>query len=133
HADKLASAKASTANELTEPDVTPGHGNSHPSHSASASAMGEAEVVENGAPPRNGGGLDNSPQASQSAVADPTGPDLATGKSGGNSTWQQAAHSAASNVSAAALPVEFASRTGGADHEPAFHFKNQGAPSTPIE
>ena len=133
HADKLASAKASTANELTEPDVTPGHGNSHPSHSASASAMGEAELVEIGAPPRNGGGLDNSPQASQSAVADPTGPDLATGKSGGNSNWQQASHSAASNVSAAALPVEFASRTGGADHEPAFHFKNQGAPSTPIE
>ena len=133
HADKSASAKALTANELTEPDVTPGHGNSHPSHSASASAMGAAEPVEIGAPPANGGGLDNSPQASQSAVAEPTGPDLTTGKSGGNNNWQQASHSAASNVSAAPQPAEFASWTGGAGHEPAFHFKNQGAPSTPIE
>ena len=132
HADKSASAKASTANE-TELDVTPGHGNSQLSHSASANAMGAAKLVEIGAAPGNGGDLDNSPQASQSAVADPTGPDLATSKSGGNSNWQQVSHSAASNVTAAALPVEFASWTGGADHEPAFHFKNQGAPSTPIE
>jgi hypothetical protein len=60
------------------------------------------------------------------------GPDLTTGK-GGNSNWQKASHSAAPNVSAAAQSVELASWTGGAGHEPAFHFKNQGAPSTPVE
>ena len=132
HASYSAIAKASAATELTEPGVTPGHGHSHPSHSASASAMGAAEPVETGASPGNGGGLDNSPQAS-SVVAEPAGPDLTTGKSGGSSNWQQASHSAAPNLSAAAQPVEFASWTGGAGHEPAFHFKNQGAPSTPIE
>ncbi len=133
-ASHSASAKASAAAELTEPGVTPGHSNSeHPSHSASASAMGAAEPVETGDAPGNGGGLDCSPQASQSAVAEPTGPDLTKGKSGGSSNWQQASHSAAPNVSAAAQPVEFGSWTGGAGHEPAFHFKNQGARSTPIE
>ena len=45
----------------------------------------------------------------------------------------QASPSTAPNASAAAQPVEFASWTGGAGHEPTFHFKNQGAPSTPIE
>ena len=94
--------------------------------------MGAAEPIETGALPGNGGGLDRSPQAS-SVVAEPAGPDLTTGKSGGSSNWQQASHSAAPNLSAAARPVEFASWTGGADHEPAFHFKNQGTPSTPIE
>ena len=133
HADKSAPAKASTANELTEFDVTPVHGSAHASHSALASATGAAEPVEIGASPAKGGGLDDSPQASQSAVAEPTGPDLNTGKSGGNNNWQQVSHSAASNVSAAPQPAEFASWTDGAGHEPAFHFKNQGAASTPID
>ncbi|UPK06395.1 LuxR C-terminal-related transcriptional regulator [Bradyrhizobium sp. 170] len=106
HASNSAAAKASAANELTEPGVTPGHGHLHPSHSASASAMAAAEPVETGDAP---------------------------GNSAGHGKSQQASHSATPNVLAAAQPVEFASLTDGAGHEPAFHFKNQGAPSTPIE
>jgi VCBS repeat-containing protein len=130
HASNSATAKASAANELTEPGVALGHGPSHPSHSASGNAMGADEPVETGASPGNGDGLDCSPQASQPAVAEPA--DLTTGKSGGSSNLQQASHSATPNLSAAAEPVEFASWTG-AGHDTSFHFKNQGAPSTPIE
>ena len=47
HADKSASVKASAANELTEPDVTPGHGNSqHAAKSASAKASAATELTE---------------------------------------------------------------------------------------
>jgi hypothetical protein len=133
HASNSAAAKASAANELTEPGVTLVHGHSHPSHSASASAIGAAEPVETGDAPGNSAGHGNSQQASQSAIAESAGLDLTTGKSGGSGEWQQASHSAAPNVSAAAQPVEFVSWIGGAGHEPAFHFKNQSAPSTPIE
>jgi len=133
-ASHSAATNASAANELTEPGVTPGHSHAeHTSHSTSASAIEGAEPVETGESPGNGGGLDCSPQASQSAFAELAGPGLTTGKSGGSSNGQQASHSAAPNVSAAAQPVEFASWTGGADHKPAFHFKDRGAPSTPIE
>jgi hypothetical protein len=95
--------------------------------------MGAAEPVEAGDAPANSAGHGNSQHASQSAVAETAGPDLTTGKSGGSSNGQQASHAAAPNVSEAAPPVEFASWTGGAGHQPAFHFKNQGAPSTPTE
>jgi hypothetical protein len=128
HASNSAAAKTSAANEPTEPGGTPGHGHSPPSHSASASATGKAEPVETDAP-GNSPGHGNSQQP---AVAEPAGPNLATGESG-SSNWQQASHSAAPNVLAPAQPVEFASWTDGAGHEPAFHFKNLGARSTPIE
>ena len=66
--------------------------------------MGAAEPVETGDVPGNSAGHGNS----------------------------QASPSAAPNASAPAQPVEFASWTGG-EQEPAFHFKNQGVPSSPIE
>jgi RNA polymerase sigma factor (sigma-70 family) len=106
-ASPSASTKPAAAAELTEPGVTPGHSNSqNPSHSASASAMGAAEPVETGNAPGNSAEHDNSQQASNSTTA---------------------------KASAAAQPVEFASWTGGAGPEPAFHFENQGDPPTPIE
>jgi RNA polymerase sigma factor (sigma-70 family) len=130
-ASNSAAAKASAANEPTEPGVIPGHSNSeHPSHPASASAIGAAEPVETADAPGNSPGHGNS---QQSAVAEPAGPDPTTGKSSGSSNLQQASHSAAPNVSAPAQPVEIAPWTGSAGQEPAFHFKNQGAPSSPIE
>jgi VCBS repeat-containing protein len=107
HASNSASAEASAANEPTEPGVTTEPSNSqHPSHSAPAS-VGAADPVETGNVPGNSAGHGNS----------------------------QASHSAAPNTStsAPAQPVEFALWTGGADQEPAFHFKNQDVPSSPIE
>jgi VCBS repeat-containing protein len=104
-ASNSASATASAAGELTEPGVTPGHSNSqNPSHSPPASAVGAAEPVETGNAPGSAGHSNS-----------------------------QASHSAAPNASAPTQPVEFASWTGGAGQEPAFHFKDQGAPSTPVE
>ena len=95
--------------------------------------MGAAEPVETADAHRhNGGGLDNSPQASQAAIADPSGPDC-TGNSGGNSNCSKLRTPPLRTHQRPAQPVEFASWTGGADHEPAFHFKNQDVPSTPIE
>jgi VCBS repeat-containing protein len=102
-----APAKASAPADLTEPGIIPGHSNSQPpSRSASASATGAAEPVETGNAPGNSAEHDNSQQASNSTSA---------------------------KASAAAQPVEFASWTGGAGPEPAFHFENQGDPPTPIE
>jgi VCBS repeat-containing protein len=107
HASSSAAANASAANEPTEPGVTLGHSNSeHSAQSASASATGAAEPVGSG----------NAP-----------------GHSAGHGNAQHASNSAAASASAAAQPVEFASWTGGAGHEPAFHFKNQGDPPTSIE
>jgi VCBS repeat-containing protein len=105
HASNSAAANASAASEPTEPGVTSGHGPSQPAHSASASSMGAAEPVETGNVPANSAGNGNS----------------------------QASPAAAPNASAPAQPVEFAPWTGGAEQEPAFHFKNQGVPSSPIE
>jgi VCBS repeat-containing protein len=106
-ASHSASTKAAAAAELTEPGVTLGHSNSqNPSHSASASAVGAAEPVETADTPGNSAGHGNS---------------------------QQASPSASTTASAPAQPVEFASWTGGAGHQPAFHFKNQGDPHCPIE
>jgi VCBS repeat-containing protein len=109
HASHSASAKALDAGELTEPGVTSGngvgHNNSHSSHSASASTMEAAQPVEPGVAPGNGGGHGNSPHAS---------------------------HSASANASAdPPQPAEPTCGTGGAGHEPAFHFKDQAPPSTP--
>jgi hypothetical protein len=66
-------------------------------------------------------------------VAEPVETADAPRNSAGHGNEQQASPSASTKASAAAQPVEFASWTGGAGHDPAFHFKNQGAPSTPIE
>jgi hypothetical protein len=62
-------------------------------------------------------------------AAEPVETEDAPGNGAGHGNSQQTSHSA----SAAVQPVEFASWTGGAGQEPAFHFNNQGAPSTPIE
>jgi hypothetical protein len=102
----LASTKASAAAELTEPGASPGHNNSeHPSPSAPTSAMAAAEPVETG----------NAP-----------------GNSAGNGNAQHASNSAAAKASAA-IELTEPGVTPGHVHEPAFHFKNQGVPSTPIE
>jgi VCBS repeat-containing protein len=130
HGNEQHASKASAANEPTDPGVTPGQGHAHPSHSKSAGAMAAAELVETADAPGNSAGHGN---AQQPALAEPAGPDLTTGKGGGSSKGQQASNSTAPNVSAPAQPVEFVPWKGGAGHEAAFHFKNQDAPSTPIE
>jgi len=56
----------------------------------------------------------------------------APGNSAGHSNAQHASNSAAKKASAANELTE-PGGTPGHGHEPAFHFKNQGAPSTPIE
>jgi hypothetical protein len=168
HASNSAAAKASPANDPTEPGVTPGQGPSHPSHPASASATGAAEPVETAGAPGNSAAHGNAEHASNSAAAkasatnEPTesgvtpghsnseppshsasasameaAEPIETGNAPGNSAEhdnsQQASNSTSAKASAAAQPVEFASWTGGAGPEPAFHFENQGDPPTPIE
>jgi VCBS repeat-containing protein len=167
HASNPAAANASAANEPTEPGVASGHGHSPPSHSASASSMGVAEPVETAGAPGNSAGHGNSQHASNSAAAnasaanEPTEPGVtsgpghshpphsasvstmgaaepvetgnAPGNSAGHGNAEHASNSAAAKASAAAQPVEFASWIGGAGHEPAFRFKNQGDPPAPIE
>jgi VCBS repeat-containing protein len=133
-----ATANVLGASELTDPGVISGngvvHGNSHSSHLVSASAKGPAEPVDTGVAPGSGGSQGNSPQTSQAAAeqaaAEPAGPDLTPSKGGSNGNWHHASHSVAANASAAAQPAEPASATGDEGSALAFHFKNQGAPST---
>ena len=104
---RSAPERASVAAEFTQPGVTLSHGDSeHLAHSASASANGPAEPVET---------------------------DDAPGNSAGHGNTQHASRSAAAKPSAADEPAELAYWTGGTSQEPAFHFKNQGDPPTPIE
>ncbi|WOH51820.1 LuxR C-terminal-related transcriptional regulator [Bradyrhizobium sp. sBnM-33] len=138
HASHSASAKPLETGELTEPGVTSGngvgHNNSHSSHSASASTMEAAEPVEPGVAPGNGGGHGNSQHASHSAAAKASATGELTEAAGtpGQSNSQHPSHSASAKALAAApQPAEPACGTGGAGHEPAFHFKDQAPPSTP--
>lgn len=144
HPSYFASAKVLAADKSAEPDVTPGragHDNSHSSHPASASAIEPAAPVEPGAAPGNGVELRNSQNASNTA-AELTEPSDTPGHgnskppasaseaaSGGHGNSPNASDTVSANPS---QPTEPGPGTGGAELEPAFHFKNEAPSSSPI-
>jgi VCBS repeat-containing protein len=153
HPSHSASVKASAADKSAEPDVTPGsadHNNSHTSHPASTSAAEPAAPVEPGAVPGNGVDHRYSKNASSTAadqkfaatdLIEPSDApshgnskpasvsEVAVGDHGNSS---HASHTASVNPLAVIhQPTEPAPGTSGAGPEPAFHFKNQAASSSP--
>ena len=136
HAPHSGAATTSTA-ELIDPGVSPGnsagHGNSQHAPHSGAATTSTAELIDPAVSPGNSAGHGNSQHAPHSAAATTStaeliDPALSPGNSAGHGNSQQAPHSAAAKALAVSEAVE-PSAEKGADHQEAFHFKNEIAAS----